>query len=42
MNFTGLSSRILQIPIATGTMRKIVVTLSRKADAIAVIRKNRT
>lgn len=36
----GLISKIFEIDIATGVMRKIVVTLSRKADKIAVIKKN--
>jgi len=36
----GLISNILAIDIATGTMRNIVVTLSRNADKTAVIKKN--
>jgi len=39
-NFKGLISKILAIQIATGTIRNIVVTLSKKADSIAVIMKN--
>jgi hypothetical protein len=39
-NLSGLISSILDIPIATGTIRKIVVTLSKKADNIAVMMKN--
>lgn len=39
-NLTGLISNILDIDIATGTIRKIVVTLSRNAERIAVIKKN--
>jgi len=39
-NLTGLISNILDIDIATGTIRKIVVTLSRNADRTAVITKN--
>ena len=39
-NLVGLIPNILDIDIATGTMRKIVVTLSRNADNTAVIKKN--
>jgi hypothetical protein len=39
-NLTGLISNIFAIDIATGTIRKIVVTLSKKADNTAVIKKN--
>ena len=37
---TGLISKILEIDIATGTIRKIVVTLSKNADNTAVMKKN--
>lgn len=37
---TGFISKIFDIDIATGTMRNIVVTLSRNADNTAVIKKN--
>lgn len=37
---TGLISNIRDIDTATGTIRNIVVTLSRNADNIAVITKN--
>jgi len=36
---TGLISNILEIEIATGTIRKIVVTLSKNAESTAVMRK---
>jgi hypothetical protein len=39
-NLTGLISNIFEIEIATGTIRKIVVTLSRNADNTAVMIKN--
>jgi hypothetical protein len=39
-NLVGLILKILDIEIATGTIRNIVVTLSRKADNTAVIKKN--
>lgn len=39
-NLTGFISSILAIDIATGTMRNIVVTLSKNAERIAVIKKN--
>lgn len=41
-NLTGLSWKILEIDIATGVIKKIVVTLSRKAESIAVIKKKDT
>lgn len=41
-NFKGLISSILAIQIATGTIKNIVVTLSRNADNTAVIIKNDT
>jgi len=40
INLIGLKSKSLQIDIATGVIRKIVVTLSKNADKTAVIRKN--
>jgi hypothetical protein len=39
-NFNGLISNILAIPIATGTIKNIVVTLSKNAESTAVIIKN--
>ena len=39
-NRIGLISNIFEIEIATGTIRNIVVTLSRNADNTAVIKKN--
>lgn len=42
INLTGLSSNIFEIEIATGTIKNIVVTLSRNADKIAVMKKNET
>ena len=41
-NFNGLISNILAIQIATGTIKNIVVTLSRNADNTAVMIKNDT
>lgn len=41
-NFNGLISSIREIPIATGTIKNIVVTLSRNAESTAVITKNDT
>jgi len=39
-NLIGLMSSIRAIDIATGTIRNIVVTLSKNADNTAVIKKN--
>jgi hypothetical protein len=38
-NLTGFISKIFAIDIATGTIRNIVVTLSKNAERIAVIKK---
>lgn len=39
-NLVGFISNIFAIDIATGTIRNIVVTLSRNAESTAVIKKN--
>ena len=39
-NLIGFISSIRAIDIATGTIRNIVVTLSKNADNTAVIKKN--
>jgi len=40
INFIGLISKIFAIEIATGVIRKIVVTLSKNAESTAVMKKN--
>ena len=39
-NLVGFISNIFAIEIATGVIRKIVVTLSKNAERVAVIKKN--
>lgn len=39
-NFTGFTSNIRAIEMATGVTRNIMVTLSRKAEKNAVTKKN--
>ena len=40
INLVGLISNIFEIDIATGVIRNMVVTLSKKAESTAVIKKN--
>jgi len=40
MNLVGFISNIFAIDIATGVIRNMVVTLSRKAESTAVMKKN--